>query len=501
MDNFFGKKPFVGALFVFILSCLIGLTVFQKELNTNGDNGAYICYAISLAHGDGFRLPNYPDHPKSNQYPILFPLFLAAFIKLFGYNLLILKCVMLAVFGLAMSLLFLIAGKTLKGKLLFGFMLLVVMNYWLLDNSSINMSELTFTLVIVAGIIYLIKFEEGNRTANLIVAGCFFISAVFVRTVGIAAVLAYLLYLLYTKKSGFALIMFGLFIMAYFLQKIFMGPGNNYLHILFMKDPYRPDLGTIAFMDFLKQIVDNAVFYTTTTVEMTLLAFMNEGSFQENSGRFIFTGFFVILLFIYPIKSLKVEKVSLFIRVFVLLYIGVLLPYPKVWSGSRYIVPIIPFLFLIAFQNSGYFISRFLHTSYLNKALNLMVAVSVIWAILNYGAIYKKTHEPLSSDWQDYFSLAEWTKENIPDTSIVCSRSAFLFYLKSWKMSIPIPYIADRAKALQYLIDNKVGYLLIDKFKWTGTTHEYAAPLLQLYPDKFHLVYEKPEASLYRFTP
>jgi hypothetical protein len=501
MFKTFLGRPLVSSLLLFAFSCLIGLSVFQKELNTNGDNGAYLCFAISLAKGDGFRLPNLPDHPTSSQFPLIFPLFLAVFIKLFGYHLFLLKTVMLAVFGVSMALFLRLARSFLSGRLLYAAVVLTVSNFWLLDNASITMSELTFMLFLLSGAILLRRYDADKGDIFLLLAAACLLLSPFVRTVGLAAVLALLFYLASRRRYVAAAAALAAFTALYFAHKHFMEPGNGYFATLFLREPYRPEMGGVTFVEFFQRVWDNVLFYSLNTVEMTLLSFMSEGSLTMSAGSLLFTGLSVAVLFLYPPRLLLKDRPALFMRVLVLLYMGVLFSWPKVWSGSRFIVPIIPFIFLIAFQNIRFLLNRFLKAMYLERAEKLIAVIASLWAVLNYGAIYKKAHEPLTSDWRDYYSLAEWAGKNIPDSSVVCARSPFLFYLKSGRLCRPIPVTDDREKALDYLKEKRVRYVLIDRFKWTGSTQVYVAPLLQAYPEKFRLVAEKKEAALFLFSP
>jgi hypothetical protein len=259
------KKTFVQHLLfqcilVFMVACIVGISVFQKEININGDNACYICYAKSLAAGEGFRLANHPQKPKSDQYPLLFPLFLAVFIKIFGYHLLLLKSAMLVVFGLSMVIFFLIARRVLQGKLLLGIMALVLTNFWLLDNSSIVMSELTFMLCLLAGYLLLVRFEETDIIKFMGFAGLLFILSVFVRTIGISVFLTVFAYLILKKQYRLLAGLTLAFVVLYFVNKSFMQPKSNYLTDLFKVNPYQPHLGSVGFVGFFKRIWDNTLF-------------------------------------------------------------------------------------------------------------------------------------------------------------------------------------------------------------------------------------------------
>lgn len=494
------KKSWFRFSLVFVMSFVLGLTVFQKELNTNGDNGAFLIYAKALAEGKGFRLTSIPEAPKSEQFPLLFPLILSLFIRLLGFKLLLLKTVMTLFFATSMALFERIASRFVSGFLLLGLVILTATNFWLLDNASIHMSEITYLLITLLGLYSLLRYEESESKWALGVALFFFVALPFVRTAGLAAIAACSVYLVYKKHYRFLALFFALFIVFWIVNRLSMAGTSSYFQTLFLKEPYRPDLGTVSVVEFFGRIVDNARFYSIQTVRMTLLPFLSESEGGLDGGTLAGSLLFLGVLLAYPVSRIKAEGASFLIRIYLLFYLAILATWPPVWSGSRFLVPIIPLLLLIVFQNINYLLDRFLNPSVHERMVKLLLGAAILWSVFNYSAIYKKTHEPLSSDWKAYFKAAEWAKSHLPDNAIVCARSPFLFYLKSDRYCRPIPVTLDRGQAMFKLDSGRVDYVVIDRFKWTGSTQNFVAPLLEVFPARFTSVYQDREAAIYKLN-
>jgi hypothetical protein len=392
---------------------------------------------------------------------------------------------MLVVFGLSMVIFFLIARRVLQGKLLLGIMALVLTNFWLLDNSSIVMSELTFMLCLLAGYLLLVRFEETDIIKFMGFAGLLFILSVFVRTIGISVFLTVFAYLILKKQYRLLAGLTLAFVVLYFVNKSFMQPKSNYLTDLFKVNPYQPHLGSVGFVGFFKRIWDNTLFYMGNVIQMTLFSFMSELVLVDKAAVIALTVVFTAILFAYPPKRLWESHGDLFLRAFLIIYMGVLFVWPRVWSGSRFVVPIIPFLYLVAFQNIAWLVNRYMEEKYKMRLQGLILAISLVWALMNFSSAYKKTHEPLSEDWVSYFELAGWTKENVKEDAIFCARKPFLWHLKSNKLCVPIPFSTNPYESWKHLRDYNVQYVVIDKFKWTGSTQRYVVPLINNSPEKF----------------
>jgi hypothetical protein len=499
----FRNNTAAQVLLVAFLALAAALLTFQKELNTNGDNAAYLILAKSLAKGEGLRYINFPDRPKSDSFPVGYPLFLSVFIRLFGYNLMMLKSVMVALFAASMASFFFLAKGVLEGKYLASAMVLTFTNYWLLDNASINMSELLFTQFVIGGLIFFRRSSVEEPGWNLAAACAILVLSIFIRAAGVALLLALLLFLAYRRRFVFAGGVLAAYLVLYFLHKPLMADtGTGYVGVLFLKDPYAPYLGALSIGEFITRVQYNVVFYLGHVIQMTLLSFMSDMESLSPAGVLTFSLLIAGLLLAYPFKAILKSDFDLFLRGFIILYMGVLMVRPEVWSGSRFIVPLIPLFYLAAFQNLQWLGERFFKREYLPRVRNLVLAVAVVWSLLNFGEAFRKSHTPLPSDWVDYNGLAAWAASNTDTSAQFCARSPYIFYLKSGRKCAGIPVKPDPVAGWQYLREKKVDYVVVDRFKWSGSTQKYVVPVLLRYPERFSKVAEtgKEGASIFKMN-
>jgi hypothetical protein len=495
------KRPAFQAGIIFALACVLGLTVFQRELNINGDNSAYITFGRSIAAGEGIRLISHPDKLESH-YPILFPIFLGIIIKLFGFHLALLKASVLLLFGASSAIFFFIARRLFGGRFLWAILVLQLTNTWLLENATIVMSEIPFMGVILAGYLFIQRHEENQNGRDLILAILFLVSSVFIRTIGIAAFLTLLFYLGYRRKFRFLTFSLVLFFVLYPINKSFLGTEAQYLSKFFLANPYDESLGRIGLAGFFRRIGYNMVFYMGNVVQMTLFAFMEELGKLDNTANIILAVSFLGVLLAYPASPLSAPASHLFMRLFVMAYLAVLFIWPEVWSGSRFIGPIIPFFYLVAFQNVHLCVRRFLAAGYQARIEKILLVVAVVWALMNYSTAFRRVRVPLPDEWKDFYALAEWSKINTPPGAVFLSRKPILFYTKSDRLNVPTPYVQGLDAVGEYLEKHKVRYVVLDRFTWTSATQKYIVPYMQAHPEKFRQVFSigKTGTALYEIN-
>lgn len=499
--SLFRNKAAIQALLVVVLALAAALFTFQKEMNVNGDNAAYLVLAKSLSQGEGLRYINFPDKPKSDTFPVGYPFFLSVFIRLFGYNLTLLKSVMVAVFVACVVLFFFLARGVLHGKALAAAVLLTLSNFWLLDNASVTLSELFFTLIILAGLLFFRRFCASGRTADLVLASALLTASVFVRVVGMAFLIALLLFLAHRRRFLFAGGVLAFYVVLYFLHKPLVADTSGYAGVLFLKDPYAPHLGAWTLGEFIARIRTNVGFYLGTVIQMTLLSFMSDMQGLSPAAVATFSILIGAVLLAYPYKRLLSAPFDLFLRGGIVIYMAVLMIRPEVWSGARFIVPLIPLFYLAAFQNLQWLGEGFLKAQYLQKALNLVLAVAAVWSLLNFGEAFQKSHTPLTEDWVDYNALAVWAGANTDTSAQFCARSPHIFYLKAGRKCVGIPVTPTPAGGLLYLREKKVDYVVVDRFKWSGSTQKYVVPVILRFPERFSQVTTagKDNAAVFRF--
>jgi hypothetical protein len=93
-------------------------------------------------------------------------------------------------------------------------------------------------------------------------------------------------------------------------------------------------------------------------------------------------------------------------------------------------------------------------------------------------------------EWENYFQAARWCRENTPQESICVARKPSLFYLQARRKVLNYPYTANTEEMMAFLAENRVDYVLVDGFAWTGTTRRYLLPAIRGHPQNFQPVHQ-----------
>ncbi|OGS34664.1 MAG: hypothetical protein A2293_02755 [Elusimicrobia bacterium RIFOXYB2_FULL_49_7] len=468
-----------------LLAIVLGLLTYQKELSTNGDNGGYICLAKSLAQGHGLRFINDPDQPKSDQFPMGFPFFLSFVIRCFGFHLLLLQLAMVGLWAVLILLFYLLAARFLQGAYLWSALFLTLSNFWLLDSVGAMMSEPLFTALLLGGILFFLRYLESGNPFSLAMAALLLMATVFVRTAGVASLLALLAILFYRRKMWPAIIMIAVFILFYLWHKAQMADSGGYGRLLLLKDPYAPHLGLSSPLDLLKRVWDNGSFYLSQVIQMTLLSFMEDMGGLSPSSFIVFSVSLISLLLFYPPKRALASHPDLFLLIFLVFYAGILLLWPRVWSGSRFLIPLIPILYMMLLRNLSYASTAFLHPDIQPRFGKLMLGIMLLFSLLNFGEAFRKSRMPLTEDWIDYYRAAEWAKTHTDTTAVFCTRSPYLFYLKSDRKSVSIPLTPNPDSVMAYCRIKRVTHVVLDRFAWSNATLRYILPARERYAARF----------------
>ena len=113
---------------------------------------------------------------------------------------------------------------------------------------------------------------------------------------------------------------------------------------------------------------------------------------------------------------------------YILATFGILMFWPDVWVGVRFMIPIIPLL-LIAFLYGIYQLvsyifeqaKRSFNPAWLLGLLFFMMAPLI--------QLHEQAKLPLHPAWQNYYAMAEWLKSNEKSDVVVSCGKPSLFYL------------------------------------------------------------------------
>jgi len=502
--NLSDRKIFLILLLVFLVLIILS---YDPKLFTGGDNATYLILAKSLLQGSGYRDLFDPGTPPHTQYPPGFPLILIPGLLIFNNHFALVK--------------FIIIGLSLGGFALFYLMLkrkggnrnwlfplsILAVSPIMLEYSHWILSEIPYLFFSLLAV-YLFERLAVLKRNNIIFFILMAISVAFVyfvRTIGVSLVLACLVFLLYKrrwKELVILAVIVGIFIIPWQIRNSKVaGQAGGYFQQFFAKNPYDPELGNITFPEYLSRVFTNFKLYAFFVVPQILFPVINSVLLLNVLGFAC-----LVLLVIGFIIIIKRKTLGTW-ELYLLFFTGITLSWPQVWSGDRFLIPMIPFLLYYIFIGLRYFCNWI-------KLKNLATVIVVLMIILALTDSAKKIPTNLSNlsaylkgdkyagystDWQRYFETLTWIEENTEKDAIVVSRKPQFTYLLGQRKSFLFQLSNDPKRVIDDFYQKKANYLLYDSFYWTGTTRKYVGPVLQTYPDKFELVYKSPPPEMYVF--
>ena len=104
---------------------------------------------------------------------------------------------------------------------------------------------------------------------------------------------------------------------------------------------------------------------------------------------------------------------------------------------------------------------------------------------------------------RSFISAVDWLKNNAPRKSVILSRrNNFVYMYTNGLRGLKLLVTTDTRRQYNYIMDNKVDYIVIDRNKiYRDDASDYLLPLVRDYPDSFEMAYlshEKPETSVYK---
>ena len=225
----------------------------------------------------------------------------------------------------------------------------VAVNPVLVEYSHWILSEIAFQFFSILTFYLMIRAEEDNRPqfGRFFWAGVLVMAfAVHIRTVGVAFVLAGFAYLA-LKRSWRLLAVFtvalSLLLAPWNIRNKIIGEKEqDYVAWTLMKNPYSPEEGNIAFSELPGRIFDNLKIYTLREMPRTVVGPAGQ---SKGGGWIVATGAVLSLLILLGLVRNLLRGIRL-LEVYVLVYLGVLLIRPEVWSDVRFIMPLVPFFLL-----------------------------------------------------------------------------------------------------------------------------------------------------------
>lgn len=545
------------------------LSSINSYLDVWGDDANFILLSKGMLTEHRYCIPTCPNPPPYDQFPFIFPIMLIPIVAIFGYNFMVMKllitCIAIGSVWLVYKLFCPIVGERIAILL----MILTGFSAHIGQFSHKVMSELPYLLFTLGGLIYLHKYQREVtwRSKNGLIAGVLITVAYFTRSIGLSLAIAAVIYLLIEgiRRSNWklnlkkAIVIGVLFIIPFLLWEVrsyLVTCGNppEYARYFFMRDPYTPDLGTINLTDMLERIHENFTYYMGAFSEATFNVL-----YRKLVGNWIIYNFIFYIICMGLIYCLIRQRTA--IEYVTLAYMLIIYTWP--WSGSRFIVPVIPFaiyyfivgvgvilfqiarirykslrvlailpLFLLGsyplathlWGRESLSLGKWLLTTFTCISITLalrewkridfvkvseIVLVSVlavtalIWHV-HADVIHehqKSSYYQIDNSWGEYYDMAKWLKENTSPNSIVLCRKKELMHLWSGCNTHIYPFTKDRSRILNLISELKVDYIAVDSFEWTDTTQRYLKPAIESDSDRLKVIQQIGESIIYKVLP
>ena len=501
-----------------IVQLLILAVRFFPDMSTNGDDAQYYLLGKSLVSGEGYRKPYDPARTVETQYPVVFPAFLGA-VSVFSQSPLPAKIVNAFTAVLATILAWYLFRSRLT-HLLMPLLACMAVSGFIAEYSVILMSEVPYVVLTLLALVLLDRSlaRPQNRllfwatiAASVLPTNC--------RSIGVSFTAAWVIACLWNRHYRYAVWHAVIFLGASVLFRTLTSWDNPYVLQLFLRNSYDPAQGYVTVAEMVARIGQNIGRMHGQLIRLTLIPTAKNMS-QGLNG--VMSNLIVIAIFIGWLRGLigRLRLASLY----VFFYLGIMTVWQTQWTSERFVLGIIPFLYLFLFTGLDTVVAFFRtdrpasFAGFLRELsgdvdgpapaagrrwLAWSAAAVIVLFNLSYNFTKGNTAGRLTRDWTNYYSCADWVRTNTSKDAVVVSRKAELFYIRAQRKGYLYPYSHDPDSIVRNFRDNKVTHVVFDNFFWTRTTQKYLYPVYTKYPGMFKPVYmlKDPDTYIMEFNP
>jgi hypothetical protein len=540
----FSKYPaFIYLIIISVLFVTNYNRIFDGKFDMNGDNIVYYSLGKSLAEGKGFtNVIGFEETPHGH-FPPGYPAFISVLMKSGINSIHSIKVANGFLLYFSLLLLFFIFSDLSKNNLIaFTATAFVAYHSQLLRFATIMMSEMLYVFLTALIILIVLKwnvqtaFSERRKLwrdiAVILLLSASLAYLYFVRTIGIALILAVLFYygvilIQYLiqivqnrkiiekyKKNKVLLIKYASICCIVFISllapkmawdarniKCFGRAGSNYVS-QFMAKEGGGKMETLA--DWQERLKNNSSNYIAKFIPTAVFNSFPDTEKELTAIDWI-KGLIFILLMIFALY--KSGKKGLALLFYLGLTFCVLATYIETYAGHRHMTPTMPFLIFL-FLYGCYGFAELLAGKFLKVkksriyTVSLSVAVCIIFLIavqpvyaksmkeIELQAKYKTYNQfNTSPSFFEFLQAADWIKKNTPDTARIACRKPEIFYISTaGRKCSGILYYATPEEVLNHFEENKIDYVIIDW--WFRHAYHTIVPCIQKYNDRFRIVHQ-----------
>jgi len=495
---------------VLVLLFILWVATLTPGHNWGGDFSQYILHAINLVEGRAYSDIGYIYNTFSfvapPAYPPVFPLVLAPFYALFGFNLFVFKMLLAAFFIIALYVATIMTTKKLTNLYQFVFILILALNPYLWLQKDQVLSEFLFMLIVFVTLVILnqryVKTETGYCDTKS-------------KNWWFAALIGLFLYLSYaTREIGIVFIPAILCFELFYFRKISLATGVALLTFVALigiqsyaikTPPSNPERAERVVKLAEEQGEQSTAMSHADLININLGHITNQAERYVRSMRNLWPDSDVQLVYLSSTIALVIFLLFAFggylrsvyfgptlLDIFVAGYMAVLFLFAG-FDGLRYMIPLVPVFFLYAFRLH----EELLKTTY--KKIMLVIAVVFLGATtVNYASsnFYVSGYNLgiLNPYAKEFFS---YVKESTPSDSIFIFAKPRVMALITGRQASTRPKTHRKNDILvKYMVAIRATYLVHSAVEVNGM--QSSVNELVLPNDKFELTFNNGYFHVYK---
>lgn len=475
---------------ILLLHVALALLSFMPAPHTGGDNAGYLALARSLLEHHQYREIYDPVAPPHTQYPPGFPLMLALGALVGIKSWVKIKLLIIAFSAIAVAFSYLWIRRHGRPELATAVALMLALAPGVLEQSHWELSDVPFWAITMIAIWGWQRLPDSFR-GHFIAAVLATTLAYFTRSAGLPLLVAAAAWLAVHRRwrqlAVFAAVI-GPLALWWYLRARHQG-GVDYVGQFWWVDPYQPALGKIGVADLLARMKDNSVNYVTRHLPILLFGV------QGLTGLSLLIIAFALYGWGARFRHFARASVA---ELFLPLYIGLLLIWPAVWSGERFLLPALPFILFYA-GDALVRITRLLSRSAARllpaaaAALLVLIGIPATAEQVRIGsactALYRAGDEYacLPDQYREFYRVAEVMPRLLPDNARVIARKPRSFYIMGGVPARQFPLSDDPARFFREVEATGARYVVLDRLD--RLAQEYVVPVLVKQSNAFCILF------------